>query len=334
MGRGRTFTTRREIEDAFPTLNPDCPLPLDQFDNLDLLADYWLPKAEQVRCQLLDEHGRCNEPHQWGWLVQLKDTGAVGFLGHDCADRHFRNDPRFAALFAEAVARVERDIAKNTLIKRLEGRLSDPALRPTLDAASRKWEALFERVNQVRGLLRSEILRRLMERTKRGNMDVHVRVLYIEKEIDEKTQRERDVLGPQEVRLGVLAGVESLNMGPINRIGGKFSVARAALREAVASEDQPDKAMKKWAAALEAVQPAVADLYRIEAALARFLHPDNLKLIWLLEKDTFGQIAAVRAALELASRRRISDEEAIATHRAWVQAIRDTHKGFSFEVIV
>jgi len=49
---------------------------------------------------------------------------------------------------------------------------------------------------------------------------------------------------------------------------------------------------------------------------------------------TFGQIAAVRAALELASRRRISDEEAIATHRAWVQAIRDAHKGFSFEVIV
>lgn len=53
MGRGRTFTTRREIEDAFPTLNPDCALPLDQFDNLDLLADYWLPKAEQVRCQVL-----------------------------------------------------------------------------------------------------------------------------------------------------------------------------------------------------------------------------------------------------------------------------------------
>lgn len=334
MGRARTFTTRRDIDEVFPQLDPECALPLARFDNLGLLADYWLPKAEQVHCQLVDAEGKCNEPHQWGWLVEVKDSGAVGFLGHDCADRHFRNDPRFAAMFADAVARVKRDIAINTLIKRLDERLSDPTLRPTLDGASRRWDALYERLNQVRGLLRSEILRRLMERIKRGNMDVHVRVLYLEKEIDEKTRREREIVRPQEVRLGVLTGVESLNMGPLNRIGGKFSAARAVLGQAVASEDQPDKGMKKWAAALEAVQPAVGDLYRIEAALARFLHPDNLQLIWLLEKDTFAQIAAVRVALELASSRRISDEEAMATHRAWVRAIRDAHMGFAFEVIV
>jgi hypothetical protein len=331
MGRARRFTSRREIEDAFPKLDADCDLPLDQFN--DLLGDYWLPKAEWVRCQLVDEHGRCNEPHGWGWLGELKDGGMVGFMGHDCADRHFRDDPRFAALFAEAAARVGRDIAKNALIKRLGERLSDPALAPTLDAASRKRAALDDQINRIRGLLRPETLRRLMERTKRGNMEVNVKVLYIETEIDEKTKKRRDIVRPQEVRWGVLAGVESLDTRPLNRIGGKLADARTALNQAVASEDQPDKAMKKWAAALESVQPAAGQLYQVEAALVRFLRPENLKLLWLLEKDTFAQIAAVNVALELSLRQRISDEKATATHRAWTQEIRDAHQGFTFEVI-
>jgi len=37
---------------------------VDQFNNLDPLADYWLPRADRVRCQLLDEHGRRNESHR------------------------------------------------------------------------------------------------------------------------------------------------------------------------------------------------------------------------------------------------------------------------------
>lgn len=330
MGRARRFTSRRDIELAFPKLDCDCALPLDQFN--DLVGDYWLPKAEWVRCQLVDEHGQCNEPHGWGWLGELKESGMVGFMGHDCADRHFRNDPRFAALFAEAAARAERDIAKNALIKRLGERLSDPALGPTLDAAGRKWAALDDQINKIRRLLRPEILRRLMDRRKRANMEVSIRVLYIETEIDEKTKKRRDLVRPQEVRWGILAGVESLDTRLLNRIGAKLGDARAALSQAIASDEQPDKAMKRWAAALEAVQPAVGELSEIESALVRFLRPENLKLLWLLENDTFAQISAVNVALELSLRRRISDEQASAAHEGWVQEIRDAHQGLSFEV--
>lgn len=331
MARARRFMSRRDIEFAFSKLDPDCPLPLDQFN--DLLGDYMLPKAEWVHCQLVDEHGRCNEPHGWGWLGELKESGTVGFMGHVCADRHFRNDPRFAEKFAKAAARVKRDIAKNALIKRLGERLSDPTLGPTLEEADRKWAALNDQINRMRGLLRPESLRRLMERTKRGNMDVNIRVLYVETEIDEKTKKRHDKVKPQQVRWGILAGIEGLDTRSLSRVGGKLADARAALNQAVASEEQPDKAMRRWATSLETVRPAVSELDKIEAAIERFLRPENLKLLWLLEKDAPAQIRAINVALELDRRQRISDELAASTHRAWVQEIRDAHQGFKFEAI-
>ena len=331
MGRARRFTSRREIELAFPTqLDPDCDLPLDQFK--DLVGDYMLPKQEWVRCQLVDEHGRCNEEHGHGWLAERMDRTVV-FMGHNCAELRFGSDPRFAALFAEVAARAGRDIEKNALIRRLSKLLSDPTVGPTVDAASRKRALLDDRVNQIRRLLRPETLRRLMERIKRGNMAVRIRVMYVETEIDEKTKKERKVVTPRELGWGILAGVESLNTGPLNRIGGKLSEARAALNQAVASEDHADKTMKTWATALESVLPAARELEGIEAALARFLNPKNLQLLWLLEKDALSQIASVNVALELTSRQRVTDEQAISTHQAWVQEIRDAHQGFRFEVV-
>lgn len=331
MARARNFTSRQEIELAFPNLNPDCPLPIEQFNGL--LGEYRLPKAEWVRCQLLDEHGRCNSMHGWGWLGELKGGGEIGFMGHDCAEGHFRKDPRFTELFTEAVARANREISKDALIRRLENRLNDPALRTVLDSAGREWSMLDDQINRIRAQLRPDALRRLSDRLKRRNMEVNIKVLYVEVEIDEKTQKRRDIVKPQEVRWGLLSGVEILDRRRLSRIGGKFSDASAALSQAVASEKTRDNAMKKWAAALEAVQPAVIDLNKIKSALTRFLRPENLRLLWLLESDTVAQISLVNAALELSQRQRISDDVSIATHRVWVQEIRDAHQGFRFEAI-
>jgi hypothetical protein len=138
--RARRFHSRMDAEAArSPRLHADNPVPLEQF--ADLVGDYKFPRSEYVRCQLVDQEGRCHRWHGWGYIAQLKD-GTEGYIGHDCAEGHFKADPRFAAMFAAASARVDREITTDLLVARLSELLADVELPITLKAARRRQQRL------------------------------------------------------------------------------------------------------------------------------------------------------------------------------------------------
>ncbi len=328
--RAKRFTSRREIEQARARLSPASPIPLDQF--ADLVGDYRLPKTEQVRCQLVDDTGKCNTLHGWGWIAQLLD-GTEGFIGHDCVEGHFKDDPRFKELFELAAVRAIREITTDALVRRLSQLKADPALPATLNAATSRFGRLHDRILGVRNLLHPEVLRKLRDREKRRNAAVTIRVVYFETEIDEKTKQPRKVTKPQERVWGTLAGLEGLNISPANQIGGRLAEASAALIQSIASIDQPTASMRRWAKALEYVARADAELGRLERSIDSFCRPENLKLLWLLLHHRLDQIAVASTVLEIASRKQPTEADATAARDFWAQEIRDAHDGLGFEIV-
>lgn len=329
-GRAQRFTSRGEAELARPRLSADNPVCLAEF--ADLVGDYRFPKPEWIRCQLVDEKGRCKKLHGWGWVAQLAD-GTEGYIGHDCADDHFKADPRFAGKFANAVARVDREITTDLAVARLGRLIADPRIRVTLDTAMRRRNRLSDRLSRLRNLLPPVVFKKLVDRAKRGDAAVMVRILYVEIETDEKTKRRREVVTPKQLRWGILTGLEGLDDRPLLKIGKRLAEADTALLRAVAAVDQPVTSMRKWAAALEYVDRVAADLEKHEALIDGFTRPENLKLLWLLAEDRFDQLAVVNAAVEITTQKRVTDEQAETARDAWSQEIEDAHGGRKFQLV-
>jgi hypothetical protein len=85
-------------------------------------------------------------------------------------------------------------------------------------------------------------------------------------------------------------------------------------------------------AALEYVKIAEEHLANYEAALGAFYRPENLKLLWMLFRDQFDQRTAVRVAIELISRKRVTDAEVGAARDVWSREIKAAHGDREFEV--
>jgi hypothetical protein len=330
MERARRFTSRLEAKTARPRLDDTCPIPLEKFK--DLIGDYIFPKTEYVRCQLVDQKGKCRKLHGWGWIAQI-EGGAEGFIGHDCADDQFRADPRFAGLFAAAAARASREITTDALVERLRSLLQDPNTRSVLDAAVRKQQRVSDRIVRLRNHLNQIILKKLTARAKLNDGSVLIKILYVETEVDEKTGREYKVTRPQEHRWGTLVGLEAINNAATLKIGRRLSEARAALANAVASAILPDKQLSKWANSLEYIARAEADLSRQEVLVDNFTRPENLKLLWLLAQSRLEQIAIVTTVLEIGTRKPVTEGDATAARDTWAQEIRDAYVRREFEVV-
>lgn len=328
-GRAQRFTSRREAELGRPRLSADNPVCLEQF--ADLVGDYRFPKPEWIRCQLVDEKGRCKRLHGWGWVAQLAD-GTEGYIGHDCADDHFKADPRFAGKFANAAARVDREITTDLAVARLRRLIADPNIRVTLDTAMRRRNRLSGRLMRLRNLLPLVVFKKVVDRAKRGDTAIMVRILYVEIEIDEKTKRRREVVTSKQLRWGTLTNLEGLDDRPLLKIGRRLAEADTALVRAVAAVDQPVRSMQKWAAALEYVDRVATDLDKHEALIDGFSRPENLKLLWLLAEDRFDQLAVINAAIEITTQKRVTDEQAETARKAWSQEIKDAHGGREFQV--
>lgn len=328
--RARRYTVRVELVRDRPFLNPDAEIPLSEV--ADLTADYRLQKAEWVRCQLVDENGRCTRLHGWGWVAKLADR-TEGYIGHDCVDSHFGKDQRFDNLIAQAAARIDREITTDDLVRRLERFLADSTLRSLLAAARVQWTALNDRILNLRNRLPSEVMRNLRDRLKRKNTLVEVRTIYIEWEDDKRTGEKRQRRNPIVVSWAHLSGLEAIRLNKILKIGARLVDAEAALQRAIASIDQPLADLRKWATALEYSTRVDQDLTRIQTAIDEFHHPQNLKLLWLLEPRRVDQLAVVRSALELATSGVVSDAQAIAARDAWEQEIMDAHDGRAFEIV-
>ena len=327
--RAKKYRSRSEAEREHPRLSPDNSVPLATF--ADLLGEYEFPKTEWVRCQLVDQKGTCHELHGRGWIAQLGDE-SEGYIGHRCAGKHFEDDPRFADLFRRAAARVTQEITVGRLISSLRSLLEQPQLPETLSNLKRRWGELYQRATSLPGQL-SDPLRKELAARRKANPNVMIRVIDVEIEIDEKTKRERKIFTRRSVRWGVLSGLQALESKPLGKVGQRLNDAESALHHAVASEDQPQSSLAKWVGALEYVKSAEGHLERYEAVLAAFCRPENLKLLWVLFRDQFDQRSAVRAALEMTSRRRATDAEVSAARDAWAGELRAAHGGRDFEIV-
>jgi hypothetical protein len=326
--RAKRYGSRSEAERDHPRLNTDNPVPLATFT--DLLGEYEFPKAEHIRCQLIDQKGKCHELHGWGWIAQLADR-SEGYIGHRCAEKHFEDDPRFAELFKRAAARVTQEITIGRLVSALRSLLEQPQLPEALNNLKRRWADLYQRATNLPAQLSDPLRKELAAR--KGNANVMIRVIYVEIEIDEKTKRERKISRPQQVRWGVLNGLQALDSKPLGKVGQRLTDAEIALQQAVASEDQPESSLAKWVGALDYVKRAEEDLRKYEATLAAFSRPENLKLFWMLFRDQFDQRAAVRAALEMTSRKRATDTEVTAARDAWASELKAAHEGRDIEIV-
>jgi hypothetical protein len=337
--RARRFTSRLDAERERSKLDPNALIKLEEF--ADLIGDYRFPKADFVRCQLVDQKGKCKREHGKGWIAQLKDE-TEGYIGHVCAEDHFGADPRFAALFEAARARVDREITTDQLVKRLGDLLANREQAAAIQNATfDRWQALSDRIFELRNLLPIIVRDKLADRAKRRNAEVLIKDLYTEIEKDEVTGKEKIRIRPSIVRWGVLSGLEALKTGPVQRIGGKLNEASAALQNAVASIDTPTLKMSKWAKALDYCTPvgdenqsrADKDIAKIEDLVDTFCAPANLKLLWLLTPKRLDQLATVRAVLEITDGRQPEDREVTITCDRWRQEIVQTHNGREFEIV-
>jgi hypothetical protein len=325
--RAQRFGSRTEAELARPRLKIDNPVPLNQF--ADLVGDYGFPKPEWIRCQLVDADGKCKKMHGSGWIVQLED-GSEGYIGHVCADEHFSADPRYAARFAAAKARVDREITVDRAMARLRRLLDDGTAGPRLQEARRRWGRINDRLSQVRSLLPRALLAKLTDRAKRRDPAVMITVIYVETEYDERTKKNKEVQKPENLRWGNLSGLDGLELRELSKIGRKLADADSALLNAIAALDQPITKMQKWTAALDYLERVNQDLDRREALLESFCRPESLKLLWLLTLSRLDQLAVVNAAMEVATRKRVSESEVISTHASLSKEITDAYDGRRF----
>ncbi len=284
-----------------------------------------------MRCQLIDEKGKCKRAHGWGWIAQLRD-GTEGYIGHDCAEGHFQADPRYAGMFLAASARVDEEITTDQLISRLQGLLSNSEVATTLNLAWNRWRAISDRIGTLRLGLAPDIRAKLLDKLKRGDNAVLINVLYIEWKESERTGEKRQVIKPRPVRWGHLSGLEILKSNKISQVGRRLAEANDAGLAATASIDQKTEKMNKWASALEYWQRAHRDLDEIEATVGSFCLPQNLKLLWLFASKRKDQVALVRTALELTSQSTISEAEASITRDNWEREVVTAHNGLEFEV--
>jgi hypothetical protein len=137
----------------------------------------------------------------------------------------------------------------------------------------------------------------------------------------------------QQYRWGTITGIDGLDPSPTLRIGGRLSEASGALSQAIASNDQSDKDMKRWAAKLEYATRADVDITKQEGLIKRFCQPEVLKLLWLLAPSRVDQHAIATAALEIATGKQPTEVETSAAISQWSQEIIQAYGGRAFEVV-
>jgi hypothetical protein len=233
-------------------------------------------------------------------------------------------------MFAAAAARVDQEISIGRLVAALRSLLEKPGLSEALNDLKQRWGQLYDRATSLPGQLTAGLRKELAARRKQGNAAVMIRVAYVEIELDEK-KRERKIITRQPVRWGSLSGLQALDSKPLGRVGQRLSDARSTLDQAVASEDRTADELGKWVDGLEYIERAEQDLKQYEANYTAFCGPENLKLLWLLFQDRYDQLAAIRVALEITSRMRITDAETAAVRNTWVDEIKAAHGGREFD---
>lgn len=315
------FRSPSEARSVRPNLDQSCNIPLKDFERL--IGRYAFPRAEWVRCQLEENGSVCRQEHGNGWIAMRKD-GKEGFIGKDCAHAHFGADSNFAA----EATRITRELRINDLVKRLKDRFDDPIFRSRLEAAVERQKVLRDAVGRGRHRWPEPLLLRLASMTKTGNRAVTIEIQYSETD----SESGRETVTWQPAMLGNIAAPEGLNPARIREIAKRLEAVWETLNQAVPSNEQPEKLLRKWNGSLDDVDRCEAELEEVSASLQAFERPENLRLLcWLVRQDHL-QLAVVRAVLELSGTGVVTEAAVRSTRRTWHDAIRAAHGDRDFRV--
>jgi hypothetical protein len=320
------YVDRAEAEKAHPALDISAPMPKTE---LVITDSYEYPeRRDWVGCQLEIDGKICREPHGNGWFMMRRD-GKEGYVGGDCAKRHFKADKEFA----KAVARAGRDIRTGNLRTRLGSLVQDrEALRRKILEELERQQTLHVKVKALRQMLPYPALTQLHQMGKTGNRIVRVDLGYLEKDED-RDQKVIEVMRWRPEVVGAVAAPHALDVGSIEAIGVRLRAGLAACMSADPNAEKADKELRRWADAIDDVDRCKADLVEATSALGSFAEPTNIGyLCWVCPKDE-DQVEVARAVLRLAGSRDVTDSAAVRARNTWRKEIMIARKAQRFKVL-
>jgi hypothetical protein len=318
------YTDRREAELAHPALDISAPMPKP---DIHISDSYSYARVDWVNCQLEIDGNTCKEGHGTGWIMMRRD-GVEGYIGGDCAKRHFKKDKAFA----RAVAKAGRDIRTTSLVVRLANLIQDREglLRRIHDVFERQ-QKLRKKVGELRGVLPYAALDRIHQMSKTGDRNVRVDLGYLEKDED-RDRNVIDVIRWRSEVVGAITAPQALEVGIIESIGKRLGTTVAACNHAEAILERSDKELRGWVDAIEDVDRCDVNLRDAIAALESFVEPMNLsRLCWSWRKDE-DQVKVARVVLRLAGSRDVNDHAAARARDTWRDEIMTTRKAVRFKV--
>lgn len=318
-GRAVEFRSPSEVQSTRPEFDATCSITIESFAGI--VGRCAFAESERVLCQLEIKNSVCRQEHGNGWLVKRKD-GREGYIGKDCANRHFGADRNFAA----ATSKARRELRIDALLSRLKQHLTDPNIAQRITDAITRRLLLREKMQALRDSLPQTACTRIRDMAKSGNP----RVVVEFRRMDENDRGDEIVVW-EPATIGSIVGLGGLDFGKLHDVGERLRIAQSALKQATPSHGQKESALRKWVEALDDVERCRRELDRITVDLREFQQPQNYRaLCWAISSDR-DQLEIVRLAFQLQGKK-INASEAHEVRKTWHKAIRETANGCDFRV--
>lgn len=316
----RVFRSSREVESERSSLDRTCSVALSDFSSL--VGPYEFHEDDKVFCQLEQNGTVCRQEHWHGWVAKRKD-GTEGYIGRNCAAKHFKGDKNFAS----ERARVDREVRKTNLLERLSTGLSDTKLPLNLDRWQQKSREMNDRIKDIKSEFPDLVYKRLADAAKTGNSVVSVEIRYPEKDDNgrEYSRWQLTTVG----RLMGLNGLDEKRLLPINRA---IQAAKKALSKAKVSSEVTPRQLQNWVNCIEGAQGVDALLGEVQRDLDAFLQPENTKLLCWLVRSENVQRDLVRTVLTWKENQRPTSARVESTWREWRGAISSANGGRDFRI--
>lgn len=318
------FRQRIEVETR-PAFNADCEISIENFDGLVGLVRFI--EDEQVTCQIRRPDGsRCGQIHWNGWVAVNKD-GDEGYIGRDCADRHFKASDRYEE-FANQKRTVRLAIQESQYLEILEGILSDDTFADRAGRVREQVKVVAQESNDIVSSLPRRVIERLQEIHKTFNNSVSVDYEYTER--DEKGNV-RTTLSRQ--RVGTFRGAAFVDFKTAAKPMTDISQLLSCLDEAKLGKASGKVKLKEWTETLGRLSELELTADGLLSRLKAFANLDNLKLLLLLAKNEQDRIRVARLLLRRKGKQNADIEDGIDYLEQFDESIRERNKGRDFRLV-
>jgi len=279
--------TPGEVQAQCPTLDMTCVF--DTKEYAQAVLKYQFGKADLVPCQMKKNGERCGRNHASGWAVRRRD-GRIAYVGEGCARENLKALKKFR-MDARGIA---AQIRLSELRTRLTVALSDACLSQRISALSARLARLHERIVAIQRWWPLSLKKRIAG-MHQGTPEVTVELAFAE-----QAEGGTEIFKWRLHRLGAVVGVEAMDLRAIRALSNRLDAAAAAatVREVDITPASEAK-LKRWLAELSDVAVCESTLNRLEDALASFLAPCNLKLLYWTVRGRREQLYTLAGILRL-----------------------------------